>query len=455
MFLENIFELMDNSERMCAAGGPIFAGLISAYGLLGHVDDALELFSGIDGQLDAVCLRSILLACSRANPPRWEEAISILHTSDIVDDSYGPGLIDQSALSYAIMACSKANEYREALTLLRLYGRKTELGSGGRAKSISTASLNALIAACGRCGRPDLSIEIISTMERRYGACPDPRSYRNAAIACNKAQHDELPLTVSDFDSVESQPSTGSQWWECALALLRRMREDMLIPDVATYSATISACESAGEWQRALGVLQTMIDDDAHLGEDGSLLNLYCFNAAISACEKGQAWVEALELYERMLEIGGPVRPNVITLNSLLVALEKAGQQELAKSKYIEGRKLKIVNPWRQTKDSSGDPKGAMDLHKFSGAMAKAAVRTYMDGSNLGGGKPRPISDELIIITGKGIHSQKDPVLQESVIKVLSNEYGVRACVDESNWGRISIPPKELERYILRNQWKE
>ena len=135
------------------------------------------------------------------------------------------------------------------------------------------------------------------------------------------------------------------------------MREDGLIPDVATFSATISACEAAGEWQRALGVLQMMMDDHE---KSNDLMNIYCFNAAISACEKGQAWVEALELYERMLDIGGPIFPNVVSLNSLLVALESAGQKEMARSKYYEGRKLKIVNPWRVTTTSNGEKAKAM-----------------------------------------------------------------------------------------------
>ncbi len=200
-------------------------------------------------------------------------------------------------------------------------------------------------------------------MESQYDVRPDTRSYRNAAIACNKAQHDELRFSVSNLPFVTMEERNSYKWWECALSLLRRMREDGLTPDVATFSATISACEAAGEWQRALGVLQMMMDD---VERDETLLNIYCFNAAISACEKGQAWVEALELYERMLDIGGAIFPNVVTLNSLLVALEKAGQKELARSKYYEGRKLKIVNPWRRTKTANGETIRAMVSKLFT-----------------------------------------------------------------------------------------
>ena len=70
--------------------------------------------------------------------------------------------------------------------------------------------------------------------------------------------------------------------------------------------------------------------------------------------------MEALELYERMFDLGGPILPNAITVNSLLEALDKAGQKELAQSKYREAFKEKLINPWKQTKDSEGKTIKAM-----------------------------------------------------------------------------------------------
>ena len=236
---------------------------------------------------------------------------------------------------------------------------------------LSLVAMNSLIAACGRGGRPDLALQVLSVMKSRYGVEPDSRSYRCAVIACNKAEHDlhrwlKMDSEASGTKSENVMVSDETvQWWECALSLLRRMREEGLIPDVATYSAAISACDSAGEWQRALGVLQMMIDDDRTAETNSTLLNLYCFNAAISACEKGQAWVEALELYERMLDTGEPIRPNIITLNSLLVALENAGQKELAQSMYREAYDRKLVNPWRRTKNEKGQMIEAMVRPRF------------------------------------------------------------------------------------------
>ena len=65
------------------------------------------------------------------------------------------------------------------------------------------------------------------------------------------------------------------------------------------------------------------------------------------------AWVEACDLYERMID-HETLQPNFVTLNSLVVALDNAGQKEFAQSKYEEGRKLKIVNPWKHTRDKDG-----------------------------------------------------------------------------------------------------
>lgn len=222
--------------------------------------------------------------------------------------------------------------------------------------SISVVAMNALIASCGRGRRPDLALALFNEMQSEYGISPDGRSYRSTVIACNQAEHQFRGRRSSSHvdESVfgTDDDSLVVQWWECALALLRRMREEHLIPDVQTYSSVISACEAAGEWQRALGILQMILDDEEE-HSDSSSLNLYCFNAAISACEKGGAWVEALELYERMLDKGGSIKPNFVTLSSLVEAFDKADQKELAISKYYEGRKLNIVKPWRWTRNQS------------------------------------------------------------------------------------------------------
>jgi pentatricopeptide repeat domain-containing protein 1 len=176
------------------------------------------------------------------------------------------------------------------------------------------------------------------------------------------------------------------------------MREAEIRPSVQAYSSVVSSCEAAGKWQRAIGVLQSM-------REEGEIPNLYCLNAAISACEKGGAWVEALELYESIRsQRNSSIRPNFITVSSLLIALEKASQVELAESIYQGAMRDKVVSPWVRRYDTDGTLRRMMDLHKFSAPMAKIAVREYLE--SMLTRKKKAIRGDTIFIVGKGKGSE-------------------------------------------------
>lgn len=211
------------------------------------------------------------------------------------------------------------------------------------------SALNSLTSACGRCGRPDVAVTILNDMASKYGVKPDERSYRSAIIACNQAEH-EIQRYKEVYKEEEEDDGDELQWWECSLSLFRRMQEENLLPDVQTYSSVISACQAAGQWQRAIGVLQSMIkqieEHNLSSPDSTSSLNLFCFNAAIAACEKGGAWVEALSLYEN-LKSSDKVQPNFVTVNCVIIALDHAGQKELAESIYKDSLKEGIVSPWK------------------------------------------------------------------------------------------------------------
>jgi pentatricopeptide repeat protein len=447
---------METEERRAKIGGPTFEALINLYGSRRDLKAAMKIADQIEGTWDARCLRAVLQAHAACPDECWKEAVELLHTSDIVDGACGPGLIDQIALSHVLVACSKANQFDEGLSLLQLYGIPADRLPAG-APSMAVGAVNALIAACGRGGCPEISLAILNDMKPRFGISPDSRSYRSAVIACNQAQHGNKRYGGDTADepgeNFASPASIG--WWEIALSLLRRMKEDGLTPDVKIYSSVISACEAAGQWQRALGVLQSLIDDDESemtTDDESTSLNLYCWNAAISACEKGGAWVEALDLYERMLESDSIV-PNVVTMNSVLEALEKHGQKELAQTKYIEGLELGIINPWRKTKKAAGEPIRALDFHTFSSAMTRVALRNvldvWLDESDETGG----LNAELVIITGKGLNSAAEPVLRNTVLEVLQ-EYGIEGKVDERNSGRVVVDIKNLLECFESKSWR-
>ena len=453
-YLWRVYALMDSRDRQAKVGGHLLEALIQTYGALGHFDEAMNVFDSISGLSNSACLRAVLFACSAAEPPEWETAMSLLHASDIVDDGVGPGLVEPGALCNTMLACSKAGEWEESLQLMRLYGDQSDL---------SIVAVNSLIAACGRAGRPDMSMEVLYEVEGR-GMKLDTRSYRSTIIACNQAEHvyrRSLQLEqLQRQDSKETvQANHGFEWWECAISLLRRMKESGLQPDTPTLSSTISACEAAGQWQRALHILQSAMNDNVSVA-----LNVYCFNAAISACEKGGAWVEALEIYEKMKEQGGTeLRPNLVTVSSLILALDNAGQKEFAVNVYREGlRKRYIQTPWRLTKDSSSSPNEpimAMDLHSYSAAMTRAAIRNHMDtllskGTMMTNMDTATTISDWTIIVGQGYHSiDGRPILKDTVMNVLRVEYGIDAVVDDRNFGRILIPVGVIQQFISKRRW--
>ena len=46
--------------------------------------------------------------------------------------------------------------------------------------------------------------------------------------------------------------SSNGQEWQLAMQLLRSMLQEWLAPDVTTYSFAINPCNDAGEWQLAM-----------------------------------------------------------------------------------------------------------------------------------------------------------------------------------------------------------
>ena len=300
-----------------------------------------------------------------------------------------------------MIACSKSDQWKEALNLIDLYGidlkyRRVNANSMNKRHGlVSINAINSVIRACSRASRPDKAVETLNNMQTKYNITPNETSYRLAIIACNHAEHRERRQRRNTSDAPND---LTFQWWECSLSLLRRMKEDDIKPSVQAWSSAVSSCEAAGQWQRAIGVLQTM-------REDGEIPNLYCLNAAISACEKGDAWVEALELYENIRsQRKSSIKPNFITVNSLLIALDKAGQVELAESIYKEAMRDKIITPWVRRYDNDGTLRRMMDLHRFSAPMAKIAVRGYLE--SLLSRKKKVIRGDSIFIVGKGKGSE-------------------------------------------------
>ena len=63
--------------------------------------------------------------------------------------------------------------------------------------------------------------------------------------------------------------------------------------------------------------------------------------------------MEALQIYED-IRSEQYVKPNFITVNAIISALEKANQREIAESIYRDAVRDKIITPWKQRYDIDG-----------------------------------------------------------------------------------------------------
>lgn len=117
----------------------------------------------------------------------------------------------------------------------------------------------------------------------------------------------------------------------------------------------------------------------------------------------------------------------------------------MAQTYYDEAARSGIVKPWKFTKDSRGRQVRVLDLHRFSGALSRTVVRSFVEGLFV---RPRLIEDDLVIVVGKGIHSETVPVLKSAVLDTLHEEYKIKAYADPSNAGRLIISKRHLEKLV-------
>ena len=88
-------------------------------------------------------------------------------------------------------------------------------------------------------------------------------------------------------------------------------RAERVPPNTVTFASAIAACAQAGEWERALKLLDTCF-------ATGTPRNTIVYSSAISACEKAGEWRPALDLIARME--GDGIAPDATALNAAMAA---------------------------------------------------------------------------------------------------------------------------------------
>eukprot|EP00439_Symbiodinium_sp_Y106_P061497 s1130_g9.t1 len=167
---------------------------------------------------------------------------------------------------------------------------------------------------------------------------------------------------------------TGGQW-QRALMLLSEVEQSRIEADAVIYNATISACGESGPW-RVVG----------HLLSDMHVKQIRCdivtFGAAIDSWKKSGCWQHAILQLAELQSIR--VSPNLVIYNAALATCEKGGAWQAALSLLSDLRQLQLrddvatMGSLMSACVRCTQPDQALHLFStFTGSRAEANAITY------------------------------------------------------------------------------
>eukprot|EP00435_Cladocopium_sp_Y103_P041715 s1980_g11.t1 len=250
-------------------------------------------------RLDVVTFNSLVRCCAKAD--RWDSAVQVLSAMSGCD--LPP---TDKTRSTAAGAIASASLWQENLSLTILCNE-------------NKVASNTLITSCGRCCRWRLAQHVADAMAMA-AMQPDLVTITAVLTGYTSGSQWQRALKVSDpkrppetFDAVvySSLMMACSEGilWKDSLQLL----QEMCLPDLFSYSAVISSCGAADQWQLALAIFQ-------ELTQDGGKRNAW--QLGHSGSENVRQWKRALLLLHGMQQ--RQLESNVLTCTSALSACAAA-----------------------------------------------------------------------------------------------------------------------------------
>ena len=135
-----------------------------------------------------------------------------------------------------------------------------------------------------------------------------------------EAKDISVQLTLFSYTAAISVCERAGQWQK-GLWILESMCASMIQADTVAYNSAIASCGNAGQWEWAIALF-------VKLGDQGLQCNIITCNSVISAYEKCVYWTAAVDCFEE-LQLQH-LRADVISYNSMITALTAALQWQSA-----------------------------------------------------------------------------------------------------------------------------
>lgn len=259
--------------------------------------NALNAMTAVRTTPDVISCNAAMSACATCE---WPWGLAILR-------SMSENLITADTVSYnvSVGASGSGGRWQFALRLLDLAPAES-LGAG-----------NAVMASCSETGEWRTVIALLrKTLDARTG--PDKFSYAAAIGACKEASKWNVVLLLLDCMGVvrvsSDIPTCNAAISTChpiALRVLQAMLDTGLAPDVISYNAAISACETQSDWVTAGSLLRELQDR-------GLQINAVTCSATVGILGKAGCWRKALDLQSCFKSLA-----SVISCSALATSCER------------------------------------------------------------------------------------------------------------------------------------
>jgi pentatricopeptide repeat protein len=437
---------------------------------IGDGDNAIIVF-------DEITYNSLIRVYSYSN--QFEKALQVRGMME--DAKFQP---TPSVWGSLLIACGNAKQLETAEVIWRdLKNIDTNANSNGDTDSSSSGmqsqTYTAMMTACNACHRGERALEIFEEA-KTSGGVPDVRGYNLALKAC---------------ESPPGRSLSKDQLFE-GLKIFNDMKEAAVMPDTVSYSTLIELCAQAKHGH----IAKQLAQEAEELGVEA---NVVMNTSLLKALGNAGLVDDCMAVFKTM--VWGPKRtkPNAKTFRTLIQVLRNHGDLGLALEVYDGMRRAGYAPNNLQFQELTAaaaevalrraDTKlqqqvarmcgiiscTKADLHGMSVYEARAAVlcmlsllqtqsltppataaAAVINATTTTDSKvPRPLDQDVVIITGRGQHSlDGEAKIKAAVLKLLRYELSIPVISydddddDDDNNNNSSIRKRNAGRLVIPRQ---
>jgi len=374
---------------------------------------------------------AVMNACAKDH--QWRKSLNFLQ--DMQKHGVDPNIVSYNV---CLSALEKSKKWNLAFDMMKQMRSKN--------LPLQAITYNTVISACAKSRKMGVCEEVLKMMHQD-GFKPDAFTYSSLLNGYRKTRNwnslfrafDDMRAHGIALDGVIYSTVIGAYAdagrTQDAFILFDAMKRQGIKANQIIYSCILRACSTA---EQVDGLLREM-------EVNGVKKNSVVYTSAINVSHKVGGVENAVRWFNQML--GQGIKPDWVAYMSLFEVLNNEKRFDLLDLYYRDGLASGVLSHF--AKDTNLNEK-AIDLHGWSTALARAALRNVMQ-DYCSTHNPQHKLPSLRILTGKG-YSKNQPVLRPAVTKMLMSDFEPRLQHETTQTGDIYIPVESIRSYIIHQK---